>query len=50
MADGTVCQGTERLSRPTEQNAGIMWPAGKKAAGRLLHGRTWDERPDPLAI
>ena len=30
-----------------ERNA-IVTKVGKKAAGRLLDGRTWDEYPEPL--
>jgi hypothetical protein len=28
-----------------DQATGWVWRAGKKAAGRLLDGRTWDEVP-----
>jgi protein gp37 len=30
---------------PTENGAWFMEPVGKKAAGRLLDGKTWDEMP-----
>jgi protein gp37 len=33
---------------PTVNPAGLLFRAGKKIAGRLLDGRTWDELPSPL--
>ena len=33
-------------TKPSEPDAVPMSRVGKKAAGRLLHGRTWDEMPE----
>jgi protein gp37 len=43
--DGCVDGGNEYLK---EHGAWFMEPAGKKASGRLLDGRTWDELPEML--
>jgi len=31
---------------PSEKGGWFMEPVGKKAAGRLLDGRLWDQRPE----
>jgi protein gp37 len=35
----------KNIPRPEPGRMGIMFRCGKKAAGRLLDGRTWDEMP-----
>ena len=41
------------VDSPSEKHADLPWRevltrTGKKAAGRVLDGRTWDEYPDPV--
>lgn len=43
-SDGTIHN--DRDGQPNDPHAWLMHRVGKKSAGRLLDGRTWDEVPD----
>jgi protein gp37 len=46
LSDGRMLTGEDVLDEPNDEGAFLMWAHGKKAAGRLLDGRTHDAWPE----